>query len=132
MARILIVHPGPDFSVADVYRGWMKALRKLGHTVMEYNTNDRLTHYGHSRMADVGQPPCEACQQVPTHKALDNDGIMQLAMDGLYREMYLFWPDVVLFVSAFYMTVPMLQVIRTRRHKIVMLHTESPYQDDEQ
>lgn len=132
MARILLVHPGPDFSVADVYRGWEKSLRKMGHTVLTYNTNDRLTYYGRSRMPDPGKPACETCGQLPTHQAHDADGIMTLGMDGLYKELYVFWPDVVFFVSAFYMTAPMLQVIRTRRHKIVMLHTESPYQDGEQ
>lgn len=77
----------------------------------------------------------EACEHghVPTRAAVPtNEGIMTMAMDGLYKECYLFWPDVIFFVSAFYMTAPMLQVLRTRRHKIVMLHTESPYQDDEQ
>ena len=132
MARILLVHPGPDFSVADVYRGWEKVLRKMGHTVLVYNTNDRLTYYGHSRMPDHSQTPCKACGLQPTRQALDTDGIMTMAMDGLYKELYVFWPDVVFFISAFYMTAPMLQVIRTRRHKIVMLHTESPYQDKEQ
>jgi spore maturation protein CgeB len=131
VARILIVHPGPDFSVADVYRGWQKALTKLGHTVMTYNTNDRLTFYGHLRIADAGQPACEH-GNLPTHKALDNDGIIQLGMDGLYADLNKFWPDVVLFVSAFYMSPAMLQFIRTRRHKIVMLHTESPYEDSAQ
>jgi spore maturation protein CgeB len=132
VARILIVHPGPDFSVADVYRGWQKALSKLGHTVMTYNTNDRLTFYGHLRMAEHGKPACEACGEVPTRKALDNDGILQLGMDGLYADLNKFWPDVVLFVSAFYMSPALLQFIRTRRHKIVMLHTESPYEDTAQ
>lgn len=134
VARVLLVHPGPDFSVADVYRGWAKALKKLGHTVMTYNTNDlgRLTYYGHSRMPEYGKDKCPECGQVPTRQALDADGIMALAMDGMYKELYVFWPDVVFFISAFYMTGPMLQVIRTRRHKIVMLHTESPYQDEEQ
>lgn len=115
-----------------MYRGWEKALRKLGHTVMTFNTNDRLTYYGHARMPDREKPTCEVCEQVPTNPALDGDGIKQLGMDGLYKELYLFWPDVVFFVSGFYMTPAMLQVIRTRRHKIVMLHTESPYQDEEQ
>jgi hypothetical protein len=132
VARILIVHPGPDFSVADVYRGWEKALKKLGHTVMGYNTNDRLAHYGHSRMPEPGKPSCDACGQLPTHAALDADGIKQLSMAGLYEPLYKFWPEIVFFVSGFYMTPEMLQVIRTRRHKIVILHTESPYQDDEQ
>lgn len=132
MARILLVHPGPDFSVADVHRGWEKALRGLGHTVMTYNTNDRLTYYGHALMPKLGELPCEACGQTPVYKALDNDGIMQLAMDGLYECCYKFWPQVIFFVSAFYTHPAMLQLLRTRRHKIVMLHTESPYEDERQ
>jgi spore maturation protein CgeB len=116
-----------------VYRGWEKALKRLGHTVMSYNTNDRLTFYGHARMPVHGKPACEACGEVPTRQAVpDGVGVVTLALDGLYRDLLLFWPDVVFFVSAFYMTPAMLQVIRTRRRKIVMLHTESPYQDDEQ
>ncbi len=132
MARILLVHPGPDFSVADVHRGWEKALRKSGHTVMTYNTNDRLTYHGHERMPRHGEPKCEQCGEVPTRPALDADGIMQMAVKGLYETCFVFWPEVIFFVSAFYITAPMLQVLRTRRMKIVMLHTESPYQDDEQ
>lgn len=133
MARILLVHPGPDFSVHDVYRGWLKALRNAGHTVMSYSTNNRLTFYGRARLPDGDKPACATCQQLPTVQAIQsNEKIAGMALDGLYRELYLFWPDVVFFVSAFFMEPPMLQMIRTRRHKIVMLHTESPYQDDEQ
>ena len=40
--KILVVHPGPDFSVHDVYAGWVEALRAHGATVAEYNLNDRL------------------------------------------------------------------------------------------
>lgn len=114
-----------------MYRGWEKALVKAGHTVMTYNSNDRLTFYGRARMPD-GMTPCEH-GNVPTHQAVpEGNEIIRMAMDGLYRELYLFFPDIVFFVSGFYMTPEMLQVIRTRKHKIVILHTESPYQDDEQ
>jgi spore maturation protein CgeB len=115
-----------------VYRGWEKALKKLGHTVMSYNSNDRLAFYGHALMPDREQEACEHGRLVTRQAVPSNEGIMTLAMDGLYKELYVFWPDVVFFVSGFYMTAPMLQVMRTRRHKIVILHTESPYQDDEQ
>jgi hypothetical protein len=37
-----MVHPGPDFSVHDVYAGWYEALQKLGCQVAGYNLNDRL------------------------------------------------------------------------------------------
>jgi hypothetical protein len=40
--RILVIHPGPDFSVHDVYAGWVFALKQLGCQVFEYNLNDRL------------------------------------------------------------------------------------------
>ena len=35
--RILIVHPGPDFSVHDVHVGYVEALRELGVETVEYN-----------------------------------------------------------------------------------------------
>lgn len=99
---------------------------------MTYNTNDRLAYFGHARMPDPGGQACDHCGQVPTHQALDNAGILQLAMDGLYAETNRFWPDVVAFISGFYVTAPLLQFLRARRYKIVMLHTESPYEDDAQ
>ena len=42
------------------------------------------------------------------------------------------WPDVVLFISAFFMTAPWFQMLRDRKIKTVILNTESPYQDEEQ
>lgn len=35
--KILVIHPGPDFSVHDVYAGWVHALKALGCQVFEYN-----------------------------------------------------------------------------------------------
>jgi spore maturation protein CgeB len=99
---------------------------------MNYNTNDRLTWYGHARFHEHDKDACAACGEKPTRQALDADGIMTLGMAGLTDPLYKFWPDVIFFISGFYMTAPLLQLIRTRRHKIVMLHTESPYQDQEQ
>jgi spore maturation protein CgeB len=132
MSRILIVHPGPDFSVADVYRGWIKAMRKLGHQIMVYNTNERMTFYGFAVFQDKETPPCEH-GFVPVHKAMpDPEMIAQMATKGLFETCYTFWPDVIFFVSAFFQTGQTLHILRARGHKIVMLHTESPYQDNEQ
>jgi spore maturation protein CgeB len=133
MARILLVHPGPDFSVADVYRGWEKALKKMGHTVMTYGTNDRLSFYGSVLMPDPTKTQCATCGQPGVRAAIrDPQQISQMATKGLFETAFVFWPDVVFFVSAFFMTAPQLAVLRNRNMKIVMLHTESPYQDEEQ
>lgn len=134
MSRILVVHPGPDFSVADVYRGWIKAMKKSGHQIAVYNTNElvRLTFYGNVVFQDKEVKPCSHGFG-PVRKALpDPEMISQMTTKGLFETCYTFWPDVIFFISAFYQTGQALQTLRSRGHKIVMLHTESPYQDDEQ
>jgi hypothetical protein len=40
--RVLLVHPGPDFSVHDVFVGWQEGLREAGVEVASFNFNDRL------------------------------------------------------------------------------------------
>jgi Glycosyl transferases group 1 len=64
--------------------------------------------------------------------ALTEDGVFTLAMQGLSHAVLAFWPDVIMFVSAFFTTAGIFQLLRMRNFKIVILHTESPYQDDEQ
>lgn len=57
---------------------------------------------------------------------------IRATMQGLSHAAYTFWPDVVLFVSAFFVEAGTFALMRARKHKIVLLHTESPYQDTEQ
>src|ERR1700722_4959207 len=129
MAKILVVQPGPDFSVADVHNGWVKALRKLGHQIMVYNTNERITFYGRALMETPGSAPCEHCGRPDVHRALpEGQMISQMATKGLLETCYEFWPDVVFFVSGFYQTGQQLDLIRSRGLKLVMLNTHSPYQ----
>lgn len=127
--RVLVVHPGPEFSVADVFTGWMEALGDLDIRVADYNLGDRLVYYFSSYVAtgnedDDGHPEFK--------KALDRDQAVGLAANGILSNCYQFWPDVVLIVSCFYIPPGILDVMRDRGHKVVLLHTESPYQDTEQ
>ena len=133
MAKILVVHPGPDFSVADVCRGWVKALRKLGHDVMVFNTNDRLAFYGQVLLPDLDKEVCPKCKRSATKKAVEEPlAIAQLATAGILEECFAFNPEIVFFVSAFFQNMNALSLMRKRGLKLVMLHTESPYQDEEQ
>ena len=43
--RWLVGHPGPHFSVHDLYEGWVEALRGLGEQVFTFNLGDRLSFY---------------------------------------------------------------------------------------
>ena len=127
--RWLIGHPGPNFSVADVHRGWTEALTALGEDVIVFNLDDRLKFFdaalaetGHFN--DLGNPLIR--------KMLTREQAITQAALGILDACYACWPDVVLLISAFFTPPDMLRLIRTRGHKIVLLHTESPYQDTEQ
>lgn len=123
--RWLLVHPGPNFSVADVFNGWSEALKGLGEQVMEYNLDRRLTFYD-AALLETGATDADGRVQV--RKAVDRDQAIALAADGLLGACYRWWPDVVLCTSAFFTPPWVLEVMRSRRHKIVMLFTESPYE----
>ena len=108
--------------------GWHEAFQELGVDVAVYNLNDRLVFYSNilvrsGETDETGHPIANGL--VP-------DQITRLAMQGLSHALYTFWPDCVIFVSAFFTTAGMMKLIRQRNHKIVILATESPYQDNEQ
>ena len=109
--------------------GWAEALEGLGHTVRVYNTNDRLTVFD-AMLIDTGQKDGEDRPLV--RKAVTREQAIELAVSGVYSACYQFWPDIVLVVSAFFTPPRLLDVLRARRHKVVLLHTECPYQDGEQ
>jgi spore maturation protein CgeB len=65
-------------------------------------------------------------------RACTQEQAIQLAADGILAEAYAWWPDVILVVSAFFIPEKLLEIMRSRGHKIVILHTESCYEDDDQ
>jgi hypothetical protein len=127
--RWLICHPGPQFSVHDVYVGWTEALRALGEDVLEFNLDKRLQVYD-AALIETGNADGGGHPEV--RKAFTREQAITAAIQGITSACYTWWPDVVLGVSAFFMPNWHLDVMRDRGHKVVLLMTESPYQDDEQ
>jgi spore maturation protein CgeB len=124
--RWLVIQPGPSFSVADVYNGWVEALKGLGEQVMEYSLDHRLTFYDNA-LIDSGIKDDQG--RTAVRKALTREEAVERAADGLLGACYRWWPHVILCTSAFFTPPWMLEIMRSRGHKIVMLFTESPYQD---
>ena len=125
--RWLLIHPGPSWSVADVFNGWSEALTGLGETVEEYPLDAALRFFNNA-LAETGRTlPC-GCREV--RKYLDRGQASRLALDPILAAASRFWPDVILCTSAFFMQPWLLEILRHHRHKIIMLMTESPYQDD--
>lgn len=123
--RWLLVHPGPNFSVADVHAGWAEALRGLGEQVVEYELDRRLTFFDMA-LVETGRSDGEGHPEV--RKFVTREQAITMAADGLLGMVYRWWPDVVLCTSAFFTPPWVLDVVRSRKHKIVMLFTEGPYQ----
>jgi spore maturation protein CgeB len=127
--RWLLVHPGPNFSVADMHTGWAEALRGLGQDVAEYNMDRRLSFFS-SALLETGAT--DEAGNLQVCRAMTRAQAETAAQEGLLGECYAKWPDVVLCTSAFFTAPRTLEIIRSRGHKIVMLFSESPYQDEMQ
>lgn len=114
--RVLAVPPGPNFSVADVHRGWVKALRQAGAQVLDWPFDATLEFY----------------EKAKTGTGIDDEQAVLLAGRTIEQIAYRFWPDIILVTSGFYITNEQLDIFRDRGHTVVLLHTESPYEDDRQ
>lgn len=120
--RWVVAQPGPAFSVADVYAGWVEALRELGEQVAEFNLDARLTFYGSAKFEDDDG----------ARKALTPEQATELAVSGIYADLYKVRPDVLLVVSGFMLPPECYRLARAYGTRIVVVHTESPYEDDRQ
>lgn len=127
--RILIVEPGPHFSVQDVFEGWREALTDLGQHVAAYNLGDRLTFY-QSALFETGRLGPDG--EVELRRALTTQQAIELASNNILAACYRFAPEVLLVVSCMFVDPALLDIVRSRGTRVVLLHTESPYQDDEQ
>lgn len=120
--RWVVAQPGASFSVEDVYAGLVEALRELGQTVIEFNLDDRLNFYSQAHFELGGQ-------YLP---AVDSSQAIELAVNGLYATLYKTRPDVLLVVSGFFVPKGVYELAQTYGTKTVIVHTESPYEDDRQ
>jgi spore maturation protein CgeB len=127
--RWLIGHPGPSFSVSDVFAGWREALAGLGEQVATYNLDSRLTFFD-AAMLETGRK--DDAGHVELRKALSHEKAIELAASGILSACYQLLPDVVLLISPFFMPPNLLDLMRARGSKVILHFTESPYQDDVQ
>ena len=84
--RVLVVRPGPHFSVADVSRGWVNGLKQCGVDVVDFNLDDRLNLFASTYVK----------QKKRYRRAFDAESAVRLAVQSLETALYEFWPDVVL------------------------------------
>lgn len=128
--RVMIVHPGPEFSVHDVFEGWMEAFSDLGIRTIDYNLQDRLAFYEHLYLW-TGNTDEHAHREF--RKALpDRKTVVALASNGIFSTMLQFWPQLIIIISVFFIPMEYIEILRDRGAKVVFLFTESPYEEVKQ
>ncbi len=120
--RVLVVHPGPSYSVADVHNGLVKGLQQCGVEVGSLNLDARLGLYSSALLRRGRQ----------TKYAFDNEEAITMANRSIAYELYTFWPDIVIFTSAIFITPETWGILGRRPPHTVAWFTESPYEDDRQ
>ncbi len=121
--RVLIAHPGPGYSVADVFEGWREALSNLGCQVYVFNFDERMCFYDNAfLLKDDGE----------FHKALTNEDAAKLAMNGLAAGLFKIRPQLLISVFSLFNDLQTIDMARRYGTKMVWLHTESPYEDGRQ
>jgi hypothetical protein len=120
--RALVVNPGPNFSVADVARGWARGLADLGVDVRTFELDKLLDYFAYAYTDRNGE----------IVKAHTETEAIQLAAGQIKAACYDWWPDLVLVVSGFFMYPQLVDIMRDRHRHVVLLCTESPYEDEAQ
>jgi spore maturation protein CgeB len=116
--------------VHDVFIGWQEAFGDLGIKCIDYNLQDRIAFYD-SAYLFTGKHNEQGQGQFK--KALtDKAMVIELASNAILSTAYQFWPDLILIVSAFFIPAETIDILRSRGHKVVLLFTESPYEESRQ
>lgn len=120
--RIVVAAPGPAFSVQDVYAGWLEALRELGVHAVGFNLDERMSFYDEALLPTLTPDVFR--------KALTADQALDLAVNGLNAALYKVRPDLLIVISGFFLPPEVYARAQSYGTKVVLIHTEEPYETD--
>lgn len=121
--RAVVIHPGPNFSVADVNNGVVSGLRANGVDTIGVNFDDYLSFFVQAHIEKDGEYV----------RAMEYEAAVRCAAVAcIEAACYEFWPDLVVIVSGFFVPPEKYGLLRERGHKVVLWCTESPYEDERQ
>lgn len=123
MTRLLCIHPGADWSTADLYNGLVPALQDQGVECVPYALNTRINHAA-SWLHSSWQHGGGKVEDRPT----DADVVYKASIDSLERALRLNVEWVLVF-SAMYFHPDAMILLRKAGVKIALILTESPYED---
>lgn len=123
--KVLLVHPGATWSVADVWRGLFDAFEDAGAEVVQYALDGRIVHTAgwmcwvhRNKVRDgyKGDPPTQG-------------DYIYLACVGMIERALWHRVDWVFIISGTFVHPRVLTLLKRAGLKVAVLHTESPYAD---
>lgn len=122
--KILFVHAAADWSISDVSRGYRSALVRQGHEIVkDYWFSNRLKFF------NAGVTAADSAEAA----TLSIHSISLGASEGVVIEAMYKDPDLVLFSGGGLGFHPnALWLLQKAGYKSAIIHTESPYEDDNQ
>jgi len=124
--RILVVHPGADFSTHDVWQGIVGSLRYFGAEVIQLALDNRLA-FASKYLSTQYEIAKEHNAKVATPTQAD---IQYLASVGAIERALRHEVDWVLVISAMYFHPDVMVMLRRAGIPVALILTESPYDDE--
>lgn len=132
MSKLLCVHPGASFSTADVYGGLTEALKRRGHDIQEYRLDGRIEESSEY----IRWQERRKKRLLGEAYAVPGGGIMEPiirhASMTLLEATLTVNPHCLLVFSAMFLHPETAILLRRMGVPIVLLLTESPYDDAKQ
>ncbi|MDD5366932.1 MAG: glycosyltransferase [Gallionellaceae bacterium] len=117
--KVLFVYPVAMMSVSDVAAGYHQALLRAGHDVKVYHLGKRWAYHDLAINPDLPEPE--------RLRALSKQASETMVIEAWYHD-----ADLVLIVSGLSVHPLALQLLRKGGIPTCVIHTESPYQDEQQ
>ncbi len=121
--RILLAYPGSAFSTYDVATGYEAALHKAGHKLQVFNYHDQLAFY---------QESLKFWKRENANFEPHPNMFLVMASERLVIDVLDFVPDVMVIISGYCLHRRAFDLVYKLGVPIVLLLTESPYQDESQ
>lgn len=126
--KLLVVQPGASYSTADVFDGLIRQWQMLGHEVVRYNLDARISRadswlkFNYEKATQEGFAVEQPSIQDTTYLASAEAVLMAL------RHL----PDWVVIISGMYFHQDAMIMLKRARQNVALILTESPYDDEPQ
>jgi spore maturation protein CgeB len=118
---ILFVHASAEWATKDVGEGYARALKRMGHNVVDYRTPNRLKYHA---LALSNSPD--------PNRAFDAPLVSRLASEGIVVEALREKADLVIVTAGGGIHPDGLELCARAGFPVAVIFTESPYEDEAQ